>query len=56
MAITANAEELAEQTVQLLSDEQLHIKMGSAAKGVAEENRGALKRLLTYLDSQLLDK
>lgn len=53
MAITANAEKLAEETIQLLTDKQLRNKMGAAAKAVAEENRGALKRLLTYLDSQL---
>ncbi|MDX2464884.1 MAG: 3-deoxy-D-manno-octulosonic acid transferase, partial [Porticoccus sp.] len=54
MAICENAEVMAELVVSLLQDPQAAMRMGDAAKSVAENNRGALERLLGIIERQLL--
>ena len=53
MAICENAEAMAELVVSLLQDPQAAMRMGDAAKSVAENNRGALERLLGIIEHQL---
>lgn len=51
MQICENSEQLAEKLEALLSNPARCEQMGLAAKEVAEQNRGALSRLLTVIDA-----
>ena len=53
MLICESATQLAEQCVDLLQNPQRRQSMGDAAKHIADENRGALAKLLEQIDKQL---
>ena len=53
MLICESATQLAEQCMYLLQNAQRRQSMGDAAKQIAEENRGALAKLLAQIDNQL---
>ena len=53
MLICESATQLAEQCVGLLQNPQRRQSMGDAAKHIADENRGALAKLLEQIDNQL---
>ncbi len=53
MAICENASEINGAVCRLLSDQLQAEAMGEAAKAVAEQNRGALDRVLALLERQL---
>lgn len=53
MLVCENTTQLAEQTLDLLQNPERRQSMGKAAKQIAEENRGALAKLLGQIDNQL---
>ncbi len=53
LEIVETPELLSTSVLRLLEDPSLMVKMGQSAKRVAEENRGALERLLSVIDGQL---
>jgi len=53
MVICEDAEAIAELVVSLLQDKQAAKRMGDAAKSVADNNRGALDKLLGIIEHQL---
>ena len=53
MLVCENTTQLAEQTLDLLQNPERRQSMGRAAKQIAEENRGALAKLLEQIDNQL---
>lgn len=53
MLVCENTTQLAEQTLDLLQNPERRQSMGRAAKKIAEENRGALAKLLEQIDNQL---
>lgn len=53
MLVCESANQLAEQTLNLLQNPKRCQSMGKAAKQIAEENRGALNKLLAQIDRQL---
>jgi 3-deoxy-D-manno-octulosonic-acid transferase len=53
MAVCENSEAIAELVVSLLQDPKVAMRMGTAAKSVADNNRGALERLLGIIEHQL---
>ncbi len=53
LEIVETPELLSTSALRLLEDPSLMVKMGQSGKRVAEENRGALERLLSVIDGQL---
>jgi len=50
MKVCSTSEEISTVVCELLGSEQKRKEMGEAAKAVAEQNRGALEKLLTAID------
>ena len=53
MQICQSAEQMAEQVVGLLQNQVQRTEMGGAAQRIAEENRGALNRLLDLIEKTI---
>ncbi len=53
MQVCKNSSELAMAVIQLLNDQSRRTGMAQAAKMVADQNRGALQKLLSMVDEQL---
>lgn len=53
MLICENPEQLAEQCVELITNADFQKKVGSAARQVAEANRGALSKLMTLIKDSI---
>jgi 3-deoxy-D-manno-octulosonic-acid transferase len=54
MIICESAQGLADSCIQILNDDELRSKMGASALRIADENRGALNRLLELVDQTIL--
>ncbi|MDM3872295.1 lipid IV(A) 3-deoxy-D-manno-octulosonic acid transferase [Porticoccus sp. W117] len=50
MVVCDNSEQIAAEMESLLNDPQRRVAMGEAAQAVAEQNRGALQRLMTVIE------
>ena len=53
MMVCHNAKQMAEQALALFRDHQRRQQMGTAARHIAEANRGALDRLLTLIEKTI---
>ncbi len=53
MRLCDSADSLAAECIEIMQNQQLATEMGSAARRIAEANRGALKRLLKVIDNSL---
>jgi len=53
LQVVNSPEQLSSEILQLLESPAKAKEMGSAAKAVAEDNRGALERLLRIIDKAL---
>ncbi|WP_461518314.1 lipid IV(A) 3-deoxy-D-manno-octulosonic acid transferase [Porticoccus sp.] len=56
MAICEDATTIAAKVAELLASPETAARMGAAAKSVADNNRGALERLLAVIERQLLPR
>ena len=54
MIICESAQGLADSCIQILKDDELRSKMGASSLRIADENRGALNRLLDLVDQAIL--
>ena len=54
MIICKSAQELADSCILMLKDDELRSKMGASSLRIADENRGALNRLLELVDQAIL--
>ncbi len=56
MAVCENAEEISSKVLELLKNPAVARQMAASAKAVADNNRGALDRLLGIIEHQLLSR